>query len=102
MFCEFVLSIGLNDKDTRKQEIATTAAVQIVKDAVGDSTIQLCEGRYTHNDGTQVDEVSLRVFIYDDLENIQRIKDACQYLKRALNQECIVLARREVAETEFI
>lgn len=39
MFTKFNLYIGLNDKDTKQQEILTTDAYKIVGGIVGDCTI---------------------------------------------------------------
>lgn len=44
MNMEYTISIGLNDKDSRRQEISTEDAYQIVFDAFPDCTIKETEG----------------------------------------------------------
>ena len=55
------LLIGLNDKDTKKQITSLRKAKQIVVDICGDCTVSDAIGKYTHEDGTEVKEKSLRV-----------------------------------------
>ena len=102
MFAEIVVSIGLNDKSTKKQEIATETARKIVFKTFGDCTIQDCRGRYTHESGEVVIEKSFRVTIYADTSELENITEKCKELKVKLNQESIVLSWRPVGETSFI
>ena len=99
---EYTLSVGLNDKDQRRQIVTTNDAKNMVAAAVGDCTIQVCEGVYTYTDGSQERETSLRVIVYDDAAAENRLVDACRQLKHHLNQECIVLSWRQCGETAFI
>ena len=84
---EVLMYIGLNDKDTKKQIIATDQAKQIVTDIVGDNTMQVVTGHYTHEDGTPTDETTLKVELFRD--NTDRLQVECEDIKRLLNQESI-------------
>ena len=61
MLTKYTLYIGLNDKDSKVQEINTVDAYKIVGALIGDCTIQEARGLYTHQDGTQVLESTLIV-----------------------------------------
>lgn len=95
--------IGLNDKDTKKQEIATDIAKSIVAcafaSACDGATVSDAIGIYTHNDGKQVQEKSIRVEIFngDDVKIIEAIHE----IKRSLNQESIIKSDVET-NTQFI
>lgn len=102
MNAEFTVSIGLNDRHTHTQLVSTEKASRIVFDAFGDCTIQICRGRFTHESGEVVIENSLKVFIYADHTEKERIASICRELKIKLNQECIVLSWRPCGETAFI
>lgn len=82
--------IGLNDKDTKKQKIATFKANDIVRNIMGDCTIQYAYGCYTRNDGTVVLENTLVVttLVNDIPDNPAEIIEA---LKKAFNQEAIAV-----------
>lgn len=84
---EILMYVGLNDKLSKKQEIATDDAKQIITDIVGDNTMQVVQGTYTHDDGTQVNETTLKVEIFRD--NTDRLQVECEDIKRLLNQESI-------------
>lgn len=93
------LFIGLNDKDSKKQEISALAASKIISNILVSydeaGTITDAVGIYKHKDGTVITENSLKVEIYS--ENIARLKQAAFEIKGALNQESILF---EVTETE--
>lgn len=59
MFTKYTLYIGLNDKDSKVQEISTLDAYKMIGALVGDCTIQEGRGLYTHQDGTTVLESTL-------------------------------------------
>lgn len=89
---KYILIIGLNDKDTKRQEINTLEAYKVVSNIIcnkcGGGTIFEANGIYTHEDGTVVFEKSLRAEILtDDEESINKI---IIFLKAALNQESIL------------
>ena len=88
---KFTLYVGLNDKDTKKQEIPTEDAMKLVSKVVGDNTTQVVHGHYTHDDGTEVDETTLKVELLFKQETDVRLY--CTDLKRLLNQESIGLSK---------
>lgn len=88
------LSIGLNDKDLKKQLIPTVDALQLISNQFLQNKIDcsMTEGKgiYTHNDGTPTIENSIFITClfcsFDD-----KIKSICDFLKLALNQESIAV-----------
>lgn len=88
---KFTMYLGLNDKDTKKQEVTTTDAIKTVNKVVGDNTIQVVHGHYTHEDGSEVDETTLKVEML--FKTFDEVKLYCTDLKRLLNQESIALSR---------
>lgn len=86
MFTKYTLYIGLNDKDSKVQEISTF---------VGDCTIQEARGLYTHQDGTQVLETTLVVQVID-FSGALEIAPVVETIKTALNQESIAVIREQV------
>ena len=86
---KFTLYVGLNDKDTKKQVIKTEDAMKLVSKVVGDNTTQIVHGHYTHENGEQVDETTLKVELLFKQESDIRLY--CQNLKRLLNQESIAV-----------
>ena len=93
------LLIGLNDKDTRTEVCNRSQAKKIVMGIVGDCTISDAVGHYTHEDGTTVNEKSIRVellFKEDD-----EVREYAQQIKKVLNQESIALTR-EFIDSELI
>lgn len=101
MDMEYTVSIGLNDKDSRQQEISTEDAYQLVFDTFPDCTVKEYKGSFTHADGERVIERSFQVVIYADSSEKPRIVEACRALKIALNQEAIFLSARPV-DSEMI
>ena len=90
--------VGLNDKDTKRQEIGLIDAYKVVSnifvETTGGATISEARGIYTHDSGEIVVETSLRCEVYG-AENDQIIK-AVQYIKAALNQESVAVEFAEV------
>lgn len=93
-----VLSIGLFDKDTCKQEMTQEKVVEIISKYM-DATIQQTMGIYTHNDGRKIIEPSLQVVNYD--LTIEECRKICVKLCKELNQETIILSQQEI-QAEFI
>lgn len=91
MLTKFNLYIGLNDKDSKVQEISTLDAYKII----GDCTITEGKRLYTHQDGTQVLETSLIVQIIDFSGTLD-IVPVINSIKAALNQESIAVIREQV------
>lgn len=93
-----ILIIGLNDKETKKQEISNEVAKNIIKKSMASQniigyTMQVTDrnnnilGGYMHNDRTYIEENSIIIYLFC-VENVQicnLISDLCI----SLNQECI-------------
>ena len=90
----YVMYVGLNDQDTKKQEVTTELAMECIGDTVGDCTLSMAQGRYTHANGVAVRENTVRVELFDKEE--QEVKRYCEVLKKMLNQESIAV--QEVTE----
>ena len=95
MLTKYTLYIGLNDKDSKVQEISTLDAYKIVGALVGDCTIQEARGLYTHQDGTQVLETTLVVQVID-FGGKMEITPIVETIKTALNQESVAVIREQV------
>lgn len=95
MITKFNLYIGLNDKDSKVQEISTIDAYKIIGAICGDCTITEGKGLYTHTDGTRVLETTLLVQIIDFSGDLD-IGPIVELLKTALNQEAIAVIREQV------
>lgn len=95
MLTKFNLYIGLNDKDSKVQEISTVDAYKIIGSICGDCTIQEARGLYTHKDGTQVLETTLVVRIIDFSGTLD-IVPVINTIKAVLNQESVAVIRDQV------
>ena len=96
----FQLQIGLNDRNTLKQEIQVNKAIELIANVVGDCTIKTGNiGIYTMDNGQHVIENSLEVTTYT-LDREQATA-ACQQLCKLLNQESIALTEVNTV-AEFI
>lgn len=102
---KLTLSIGLNDQHTHKQEIATEAALQIIKDSVmnlgfdGATIIPGAIGIFRHADGTVIVENSIQVVFYG--ADVPAVKALASRLRAALNQESVAYEEQEIY-SEFI
>lgn len=92
---KYTLYIGLNDKDTKQQEINTIDCYKIISKLFESCTISECTGIYKHDDGTCVIEKSLRVEIIDFKRNIN-INEKIDLIKNFLNQESIIKQTEEI------
>lgn len=90
---KYIMSIGLNDKDTKQQEVNTLDAYKVVMNifasTTGGATVHEGMGCYTHDDGNIVIEKSLIAYIYT--EEHDKVLEAAEAIKTALNQECVAL-----------
>ena len=91
---KFTIIAGLNDKDTKKQEISTKEAYnRIIKvlhnNNVEGATFTEAKGLYIHDNGEAVFENSIKI----ELLFIEELtaKNICKELKIVLNQEAVVL-----------
>lgn len=87
-----MLAVGLFDKDTKKQEIPTKQAFNIVNkclmENVEGATCYIGNGIYKHIDKTLVCEPNIIILLYDvDKKTINNIINK---LCKLLNQECIM------------
>ena len=97
---KIILFLGLFDKDSKAQEISTLDAFKIASnlltDIIGFGTITEAVGVYTHDDGTIVNEPTLRIEVSNvELEPMKRLAIA---LKQAFNQESVAF---EVVHSDF-
>ena len=87
----YTLYIGLNNMYSKIQEVSTEDAQRTVNRICGDNTTQVVKGHYTHEDGTQVDETTLKVeLLFKDDASVRLM---CQDLKRELQQESIAVSK---------
>ena len=96
-----ILYIGLNDKDSKQQEIETLTAFKIVLNTVkayyDGGTIKECKGFYKHESGAVTIETTLEVSILFAEEN--KTLALVQDLKQLLNQESIALQIEDIKST---
>lgn len=90
--------IGLNDKESKVQEIETQNAKKIIEsifcDVLDGCTIYSARGIYKHDNGEKVIENTFIVECFDVME--KDIYFICEYLKKALNQESIAVNVQEI------
>jgi uncharacterized membrane-anchored protein YitT (DUF2179 family) len=95
---KYTLYIGLNDKDTKLQNIDTFEASKIVQNILtektGGGTIFNATGVYKHDDGTVIIENTLRVEIV--AAAVDAVRAAIEIIKTALNQESVILQTEKI------
>ena len=100
---KYTLYIGLNDKDTKRQQLDNLEASKIVQNILteitGGGTIYNATGVYKHDDGTIIIENTLRVEIV--AAALEAVRKAIEFIKTALNQESVILQTERV-ESVFI
>ena len=99
-----ILSIGMNDKVTKKQEMDDKTALDIIgrtclEMASGVTIVPGCIGVYTHENGEKVIEKTVRCEFYG--ETVETVKAIARALCKALNQESIAYEAVEI-KSEFI
>ena len=101
----YTLTIGLFDKDTKRQKISSDIALKIVSDlvvqTVGYGTIYNGNGIYTHINGSIVVEPSIIFFVDGEQDLKDKVKTLAWSIKKALNQESVMLEESAV-KMEFI
>ena len=94
------LTIGVYDKDTKRQKISSDIARRLVSDLIVDTlgygTIHDGAGIYTHTGGAVVVEPSLIVFYDGSQDDENKINDLAWRIKKVLNQESIMLEKTAV------
>lgn len=101
---KYNIYIGLNDKDSKKQEVSTRRAKEkVIKilnaNNITGLTIYEVTGVFKHDTGEVVFEKSLKVELLEVEE--EEVIRSIEELKKALNQECIML-EKEKKEVNFI
>ena len=100
---KIILSVGLNDQTTKRQEITMTAAKRYIERAclkyTDGATVYNANGIYKHANGQKVNEKTIRIELYN--ANIERVKALCADIKKALNQESIAVERQKII-SEFM
>ncbi len=90
---KITLYVGLNDKDSKQQEISTVNAYKVAANlasAMFDGcTISEATGIYKHDDGTIVTENTLRIELL--FVTLEQVKPYVAQLKSAFNQESIAV-----------
>ena len=98
MIKNFTLYLGLNDKDTKRQEISTLEAYKVVSNILakdfGGGTIFEAQGIYKHDDGQVVFEKTLRIEIL--FAELPQIKILVELLKKMFNQESIAVQEENI------
>ena len=101
----YTLTIGLFDKDTKKQKISSDIAIRIVSDiivnTIGYGTVYQGNGIYTHNNGSSVIEPSIVFFVDGEKDLKDKVKTLAWQIKKALNQESVMMEETTV-KMEFI
>ena len=86
------LYIGLNDKDTKQQELTNLDAKAEISTILfryfpNGFTLQECQGMYRHEDGTVVCENTIKVTLFN--YEFVGISDVIKEIKDKLNQESV-------------
>ena len=101
----YTLTIGLFDKDTKRQKISSDIAIRIVSDLVvniiGYGTVHQGNGIYTHVNGAVIIEPSIIFFVDGEKDLKDKVVNLAWSIKKALNQESIMLEETAV-KMEFI
>lgn len=100
---KYTIYVGLNDQDTKRQEIDTRDAfdtvTRIICKYTDGGTIYEARGVYKHMNGTVVVENTLRVELFDVAE--KALREIIRRVKKALNQETVAVQSEQVL-TQFI
>lgn len=101
---KYNIYIGLNDKDSKKQEVSTRRAKgEVIKilnnNNITGLTMYEVTGVFKHEDGTLTFEKSLKVELLEVEE--EEVLRSINELKTALNQESVLL-EKEKKEINFI
>ena len=91
--------IGLNDKDTKTQLVSTEDAMLKVHSLVGDCSMSLIQGYFTHADGSMVIERTIKCEVFGMEDD--KIHVIVEQLKLDLNQESI-LVNKYIGQVEFV
>lgn len=97
----YTLCLWLNDKDTKKQEITSDNALELVTKFTVNyfwgGTTHLWDGVYSHDDWSIVIEKTLIIELITD----KKIEEYVDILKQVFNQES-VLVRKSIENVDFL
>lgn len=96
----YTLFLGLNDKDSKVQEINTIDAYKILQNILPDCTIRESQGIYTYSNGIRGLETTLELFIIDFDKKFDPLP-VIDSLKRLFNQESIALVTSSIDSDLF-
>lgn len=92
----YEIMVGLNDKDTQKQEIPTEKAMEeLARAFFPNCTMQECIGFYKG-----MKETSLKITVYGESKG--SLTKACMKVCHMLNQECVILTNIKTQESTWI
>lgn len=99
-----VLFVGLFDKDTKTQKIDSLTAANIINNIIitnglDGATVSNATGIYKHENGQIIIEPSVRIELLFATE--KQIKNICEAIKTALNQESVVL-ESQIIESRLV
>lgn len=94
-FKNYEIMIGLNDMKSHVQVIPTDTAIDTIGKTFGSCTIQKCIGFYNGEK-----EISLKVTVYGVMH--EKAREACQKIRRLLNQECVILTDIKEQTSDFV
>lgn len=102
MITKYTIYLGLNDKDTKTQQISTLEAYKVVTNLIsadfGGGTIFEARGIYRHDNGEIVTETTLRIeLLFADDSQVRRF---CETLKKLFNQESVAV-QKDVVNSEL-
>lgn len=99
---KITLYVGLNDKDSKVQEIdtleASKIATKVITTYTDGGTIFNASGIYKHEDGTIVIENTLKIELIEPTE--EAVNNIVNTLKVAFNQESII-KQSDIINSEF-
>lgn len=100
---KYTIILGLNDQNSKQQEISTLNAYKIINNIIFDycdgATITENKGLYRHDDGTIIEEISLNISImFAELISIEQISEK---LKLIFNQESVIIQTEEINSILF-
>ena len=100
---KYIIYVGLNDKDTKKQKIDTLSAYNLTNNIllnyVEGATVTQSKGIYKHQNGNVVIENTLIIeLLFTDKQTVETI---AKELKIALNQESIAIQKQTIESYLF-
>ena len=96
---KFTLYIGLNDKDTRKQEVSIEEGKEVIstifaKNGIEGATFLDAKGIYTYVSGDTEEENSFKIEVLFSTK--KQIKRTIEEIKQQLNQESVALVQEKI------